>query len=137
MVRTKHLTYSQILDEVVPLIIVLRTKRTDETDLKRFIARLGITLEAYASGTLVVQQSTHNPNDPPASPHPIQSKDLLYSEALQDVDAPTILSRKAESQNNERDYIFLIWRTEVSIGKPVHDNWIATSSYYVRLTQTR
>ena len=103
------------VDELVPLFIVLRTFKTDADHLKEFLSRLTIQVEAFATGTLVASSTAPNSGEP-TSPHPVQAKDLLYSQRLDDVEQPLILAHSSELSDSS-GYIYLVWKTNVFIGK--------------------
>jgi hypothetical protein len=82
------------LDELVPVYIVFRTPLIEDVVLKSYLARLAITLEAFAFGTV---------------PH----SELIFSGTIKDSNKPTIIRYEEESG----PHIYITWKLEVFICK--------------------
>jgi hypothetical protein len=92
------------LDELVPVYIVFRTPLIEDVVLKSYLARLAITLEAFAFGT--VPHSESESKGPPP-------KELIFSGTIKDSNKPTIIRYEEESG----PHIYITWKLEVFICK--------------------
>ena len=92
------------LDELLPVYIVFRTPLLEDDVLKTYLSRLVLNLEAIALST------APSPEQEPKSGPP---KELIYSDSIKDANVPTIVRR----EDGEDGYSYVIWTTEVFIGK--------------------
>jgi hypothetical protein len=101
---------------LVTVYVVLRIPALDEDELKLYISRLSINLEAQAVGQTVVR--------PAEGPHPPQMrevKELLASEPVNILDDPLILATElqAEGDSDSYQYIYLFWKSVIPIGESI------------------
>ncbi|KAF1984733.1 hypothetical protein K402DRAFT_335957 [Aulographum hederae CBS 113979] len=103
-----------LLDEEVPVYIVLRTPFIDENLLKSYLSRLAINLEAYATGIVVPPNAK--------SGHDIQvgHKEILLSETLKESEEPFVVASnsEAEDDNSAQRYVHIFWRLNVTLSRP-------------------
>jgi hypothetical protein len=121
--KTWFTSYSyRSLDELVTVYIVLRIPAVEEQELKNYLSRLSLTLEAHAIGQTVVK-----PADGPHPPQVREVKELLASEPVNILDDPLILATELQAEGDEESYqyIYLFWRTVIPMGelikRPIFD----------------
>ena len=112
--RTIILLIHRHIDELAPVLIVLRTFKSDDKSLKRFLSRLTITVETFATGLLMNAPSAQSTGE--TSPHPVQAKDLLHSQTVPDIEKPLVL-RHSTSSEADSDYMYLVWKLSVFVGE--------------------
>lgn len=95
------------IDELVPVYVVFRTPLVEEVTLMSFLARLAITLEAFAFST-VPQSESESKGTPP--------KELIFSDTIKDSNKPTIVRYGEESS----PHTYIAWRLEVFICQSDH-----------------
>ncbi|KAF2401219.1 hypothetical protein EJ06DRAFT_542607 [Trichodelitschia bisporula] len=102
-----------LLDELVPVYVVLRTKALDEESLTRFLSRLIITLEARAVGTLPLKQG-----EVPTT-QPSQVNELLFSETIKTAEEPTICATELqpEGESDAVQLLYVFWKVTVPLGR--------------------
>ena len=93
----------RLVDELIPIYIVLRTPLIQASTLKSYLSRLAINLESYAIST-ASNTDAGEAYVPPA-------KELLSSEAIQDSYKPTVVSHK----NGPSSRVYVIWKVNVFI----------------------
>ncbi|KIW01311.1 uncharacterized protein PV09_07347 [Verruconis gallopava] len=101
-----------LLDEEVPVHVVLRTRLLDEKTLEAFLARLAITLEARAYGTLHVKPGENE------KPSPVN--ELLFQGAIDQGEEPTICATEVQREGHEGpiQYLYIFWKITVPISRP-------------------
>ncbi|KAF2431100.1 hypothetical protein EJ08DRAFT_632809 [Tothia fuscella] len=102
-----------LVDELVHVYVVLRTKLVGETSLDAYLARLAITLEARAVGSLLVK-----PGD--ASSQPTQANELLFSDTIKHTEDPTICATEVQSDDDSEpvQFVYVFWRVKVLLSRP-------------------
>lgn len=90
---------------------MLRTKLIDEDVLEAYLARLSITLEARAYGTLHIK-----PGD---TEKPLPANELLYTGTISRDEEPTICATEVQHEGQEEpaQYIYIFWEVKVPICK--------------------
>jgi hypothetical protein len=108
---------SRLIDELLPVFVVLRTPHIEESTLKSYLSRLAINLELYAVNT------APNPETETYTP---PTKELLYAETLKGSYDPVVCIH--ENENNT--HIYVIWKVEVFISNAPaqHDSSLLTFS---------
>ena len=109
-------TLMRSADEEVPVHIVLRTKLLDEDTLEAYLARLAISLEARAYGTLYNRQDDdHHANKKPAT-----ANELLYSGTIDPDEEPTICATEVQTEGHDEpiQYVYIFWKVTVPISRP-------------------
>lgn len=93
----------------MPVHVVLRTKLLDEDVLEAYLARLAISLEARAYGTLY--------SKPGETEKPLPANELLYSGPIENVEEPTICATEVqlEGKDEAAQYVYIFWKTSISI----------------------
>ncbi|KAF2813278.1 uncharacterized protein BDZ99DRAFT_438316 [Mytilinidion resinicola] len=94
-----------LFDELLPVIVVLRTPQIEESTLKSYLSRLAINLELYAVNTA--------PN-PEAETYTPPTKELLYSETIKDSYDPIVCIHESEANT----HVYVVWKVEVFISRP-------------------
>ncbi|KAF2496180.1 hypothetical protein BU16DRAFT_561014 [Lophium mytilinum] len=94
-----------LFDELLPVMVVLRTPQIEESTLKSYLSRLAINLELYAVNTA--------PN-PEAETFTPPTKELLYSETIKDSFDPIVCIHESEANT----HIYVVWKVEVFISRP-------------------
>ncbi|KAF2460812.1 TRAPP trafficking subunit Trs65-domain-containing protein [Lineolata rhizophorae] len=107
-----------LFDELVSVYVVLRTPYSDENNLKSYLLRLAISLEAHAVGTQTVPHEATG--EAPRGPPP-QAKEVLYSETIKESEEPLVIARGSQSSEEERgipQHIFALWKLDVFLSHP-------------------
>jgi hypothetical protein len=101
-------------DERVIVYVVLRILSSSEQLLKQYLPRLQIKLDVWA-----VSESE---NESSGSSKPDGSgpdRDLVFSDALRDIDDPLIVLNAEDEDDVEREPVVLaIWQTEATLNRP-------------------
>ncbi|KAF1956244.1 hypothetical protein CC80DRAFT_71982 [Byssothecium circinans] len=94
-----------LFDELVPVYVVFRTPLVEDVALKSYLARLVISVDAFAFST------APTPDTEGKAPPP---KEQIYSETIKPSVEPTIV------RHHEGDslYAYVVWRVEVFICRP-------------------
>jgi len=101
--RKLSLLIRRLVDELIPIYIVLRTPLIQASTLKSYLSRLAINLESYAIST-ASNTDAGEAYVPPA-------KELLSSETIQDSYKPTVVSH----ENGPSPHVYVIWKVNVFI----------------------
>lgn len=89
------------LDELLPVYVVFRTPLLDNVNLKSYLARLTISLDAFVFSTA-----------PPPAPEPkAHPKELIYSDAIEDTNEPLVVRQ----ERGDDLHAYAIWRVDVFI----------------------
>lgn len=90
---------------------MLRTKLLDEDVLEAYLARLAVSLEARAYGTLHAKPGENEKSTP--------ANELLYSGAIDQDEEPTICATEVqhEGQDEPVQYVYIFWKLTVPICK--------------------
>jgi hypothetical protein len=109
---------------LVTVYIVLRIPAVEEEELKNYLSRLSLTLEAHATGGTVVK-----PADGPHPPQVREIKELLASEPVNVLDDPLILATELQLEGDEESYqyIYLFWKTVIPVGEYSESSALSTS----------
>jgi hypothetical protein len=107
----------QALDELVTAYVVLRTPALGEYELKKYLSRLAITIEARAVGP-----QAPKPGDPPSAPsHGRDVTETLASESVNISDDPLICATEIQLESPEGEaepvqYIYMFWKVIIPLG---------------------
>jgi hypothetical protein len=98
---------------VVAAYVVLRIPALGEDELRNFLSRLAVTLEARAVGQQL-QKSADG-----TQTHLNQVTELLSSEVVKNSDDPLILATEIqlESDADPVQYIYVFWKVILPLGK--------------------
>ncbi|KAH7095717.1 TRAPP trafficking subunit Trs65-domain-containing protein [Paraphoma chrysanthemicola] len=94
-----------LLDELLSVLVVFRTRLLEDDTLKSYLARLVVNLEVFAFSTAPPPEA-----EPKAGP----TKELIHSCSIQETDAPIVV-RHGKGDNA---YSFVIWTVEAKIARP-------------------
>ena len=96
----------RIIDELVPVFIVLQTPLVDESTLNSYLTRLAISLESFALSTAPNPESGDNSAHTP--------KELIFAETIQESHEPFLVHR-----GGTKSHVYIIWKLDVFICKPL------------------
>lgn len=100
------LIHRYVLDELVTVYIILRTRNQDGDRLKSYFPRLGITLEVQAHGLQSRPSSSQNAS---AETSPSRTEDTLWSGDI-DTSREPITIRPQTEERHSADYVLAIWK---------------------------
>jgi hypothetical protein len=102
-------------DETVIVYVVLRILNSSEQSLKQYLPRLQIKLDVWAVSETEREGSGGSKGEGPGP-----ERDLVFSNALRDVDDPLLIVLNAEDEEDvEREPVVLaIWQTEATLNRP-------------------
>jgi hypothetical protein len=98
----------------VPVHIVLRTKLLDEDVLEAYLARLAISVEARAYGTL------HTNTRSDQQEKPTTTSELLHTGVIPSDDEPIICATEiqAEGEDEPTQYVYIFWKLNIPLPRP-------------------
>lgn len=85
--------------------MVLRTSCCKELELRSLVSRLGIVLEAYVVGS----PQSSNGQDPPHQVSVPNSRDMIWSSAVDTAEEPVIIIQQRDGYN-ARPCVYAIWK---------------------------
>ena len=92
---------------------MLRTPYLDELQLKAYIARLAVALEAHAVSSPSTDLSANNAEKRPSGG---QTRDVIWMGKVDTSEDPVIVVEEAEDADDSRD-MFLIWKLNVFLSR--------------------
>jgi hypothetical protein len=111
---TALLLIPRYADERVIVYVVLRILYSSEESLKHFLPRLQIKLDVWAVGDS--ERESKSGSKPEGSG---PERDLVFSEALRDLDDPFIVLKAEDEEDAEKEPVVLaIWQTEATLNRP-------------------
>lgn len=94
-------------DEKLPLYVVLRTPYQDETQLKVYITRLHIVLEAHAISS---QAHASHSADSLQGHTGNQPRDVIWSGKVDVLEDPVIVVEESEEDNEDDRTLLVLWK---------------------------
>lgn len=96
-----------LADESIPIYVVIRTPYHEEPQLKSYIDRLAIIVEAQAFSTASIASTTKDSNAQRDSSQS-QSRDVIWSGPVDMAQEPVIIVQ--EEDEAEGRHVFFIWK---------------------------
>ena len=96
------------LDELVPVYVVLQTQYQDDVQLRSYISRLDIKVEAHALSSSRQEASKDQ------SPSP--SRDIIWSITIDPVKEYSFFTSKKESQSGDI-WSYIIWKESAHLSE--------------------
>lgn len=97
-----------LADESISICVVIRVPYHDEPQLKSAIDRLKITIEAQAFGHISANSTGQGPQ---REPSPSQSRDVIWSGAVDMSQEPIIVVQQEDDQVRDR-HVFVVWKVQ-------------------------
>ncbi|KAL5118316.1 hypothetical protein ACEQ8H_003826 [Pleosporales sp. CAS-2024a] len=94
-----------LLDELLPVYIVLRTPILDDGTLRSYLARLVLNIEGFIFSTAPPPEGEQKPGP---------TKELIFSNTIKDIDQPTI----ARQGRDDGAHTYIIWKVDAFIQRP-------------------
>ena len=107
------LIHRSLVDESIPICIVIRTLYHDESKLKSSLGRLEITIEAQAFGHVPPNSASE---DGPRESYSSQSRDVIWSDSVDMSQEPIIVIQQEDDQVVDR-HIFVVWRLQAFLSE--------------------
>ena len=103
----------------MPVHIVLRTKLLDEDTLEAYLARLAISIEARAYGTIHTRPDDHQ-HQSYHQQKPATANELLYSGTIDPNQEPTICATEVQPEGSDEpiQYVYIFWKLTVPLPRP-------------------
>jgi len=103
----------QNVDELLTAYAVLRIQALDETELKIYLSRLSLSIEARAVGQQIIK-----PADGSHPPQVKEASEVLASETVNISDDPLICATEiqAEDDSGPTQYIYIFWKVSIPLG---------------------
>ena len=92
--------------------MVLRTPHQDEANVKSYLARLSISLEARAYG------KSQPPPTGPDERSPVRNEDIIWSGTVDKEQEPTVTVREENVGDGHRS-VLAIWSVTVKLSMPI------------------
>ncbi|MCJ1475964.1 hypothetical protein MMC13_004628 [Lambiella insularis] len=102
-------------DETLPVYVVLRTPYQDESQLKVYISRLHIVLEAHAISS---PSSTAHSADPRQVQAVNQPRDVIWSGKIDVLEDPIIVVEESEEGDEDGQAVLVIWKLTSFLTRP-------------------
>lgn len=94
-----------LIDELISICVVLRTPYSEELELRSFVSRLAIVVEAHAIGSSRPLETDNVPQEQSLS----QNRDMIWSAAVDTTEEPLIVIQQEDAQF-AKPHVFVTWK---------------------------
>ena len=94
-----------LIDELISICVVLRTPYSEELELRSFVSRLAIVVEAHAIGSSRPLETENVPQEQSLS----QNRDMIWSAAIDTTEEPLIVIQQEDAQT-AKPHVFITWK---------------------------
>lgn len=99
------LIHRHLIDESISICVVLQTPYFNELQLKSYISRLAINVEAHAFSYSSPSKEQESSKDQ----SPSQSRDIIWSSTVNTAEEPLIIVQQKDSQD-ESPLVYIVWK---------------------------